>query len=74
VLNGEAVSAGRKLVSLFGSHADIVVKGGRQVQYGHQAQPGHRQEDGLTLDVVVETGNPADAELFLPMLDRLIAR
>ena len=29
---------------------------------------------GLILDVVVEAGNPADAERFLPMLDRQIAR
>ena len=28
---------------------------------------------GLILDVVVEAGNPADAERFLPMLDRHIA-
>src|SRR2546423_9486833 len=28
---------------------------------------------GLILDVVVETGNPADAERFLPMLERQIA-
>jgi IS5 family transposase len=28
----------------------------------------------LILDVVVEAGNPADAERFLPMLDRQIAR
>jgi IS5 family transposase len=31
VLNGEAVPAGEKLVSLFEPHADIIVKGGRQV-------------------------------------------
>ena len=29
---------------------------------------------GLILDVVVEAGNPADAERFLPMLERQIAR
>ena len=28
---------------------------------------------GLILDVVIETGNPADAERFVPMLDRQIA-
>jgi IS5 family transposase len=31
-------------------------------------------KSGLILDVVVEAGNPADAERFLPMLDRHIAR
>src|SRR5207249_617428 len=33
VLQGEAVPAGEKLVSLFEPHADIIVKGGREVQY-----------------------------------------
>src|SRR5690349_18487045 len=37
-----------------------------------QAQLGHRPQR-LILDVVVETGNPADAERFLPMLERQIA-
>ena len=36
VLNGEAVPAGEKLVSLFEPHADIIVRGRRQVQYGHK--------------------------------------
>src|SRR4029077_2665296 len=73
VLNGEAVPAGEKLVSLFESHADIIVKGGRQVQYGHKLNLA-TGKSVLILDLVVETGNPADAERFLPMLDRHIAR
>ena len=73
VLNGEAVLAGEKLVSLFEPHTDIIVKGGRQVQYGHKLNLA-TGKSGLILDVVVETGNPADAERFLPMLDRHIAR
>ena len=32
VLDGEIVSASEKLVSLFEPHADIIVKGGRQIQ------------------------------------------
>ena len=36
VLGGEIVPASDKLVSLFEPHADIIVKGGRQVQYGHK--------------------------------------
>ena len=31
-------------------------------------------KSGLILDLVIEAGNPADAERFLPMLDRHIAR
>ena len=73
VLKGEAVPAGEKLVSLFEPHADIIVKGSRGVQYGHKLNL-TTGKSGLILDVVVEAGNPADAERFLPMLDRQIAR
>ena len=73
VFDGEAVPASEKLVSLFEPHADIIVKGGRQVQYGHKLNL-TTGKSGLVLDVVIEAGNPADAERFLPMLDRHIAR
>ena len=36
VLHGEAVAANEKIVSLFEPHADIIVKGARDVQYGHK--------------------------------------
>ena len=72
VLAGEAVPAGEKLVSLFETHADIIVKGGRDVHYGHKLNLATGRS-GLILDVVVEAGNPADAERFLPMLERHIA-
>jgi IS5 family transposase len=67
------VPASEKLVSLFEPHADIIVKGARDVQYGHKLNLATGQS-GLILDVVVEAGNPADAERFLPMLDRQITR
>ena len=46
---------------------------GRDVQYGHKLNL-VTGKSGLILDVVVEAGNPADAERFLPMLDRQITR
>ena len=36
VLRGEAVAANEKIVSLFEPHADIIVKGSREVEYGHK--------------------------------------
>jgi IS5 family transposase len=72
VLDNLAVPAGEKLVSLFEPHADIIVKGAGDVQYGHKLNLA-TGKSGLILDVVVEAGNPADAERFLPMLDRQIA-
>ena len=73
VLEGLAVPTSEKLVSLFEPHADIIVKGSRKVQYGHKLNL-VTGKSGLILDVVVEAGNPADAERFLSMLDRQIAR
>jgi IS5 family transposase len=72
VLAGEAVPAGEKLVSLFEPHADIIVKGGRDVQYGHKLNLASGKS-GMILDVVVEAGNPADRERLLPMLERHVA-
>jgi IS5 family transposase len=43
------------------------------VQYGHKLNL-VTGKSGLILDLVIEAGNPADAERFLPMLDRHIAR
>jgi IS5 family transposase len=72
IFAGEAVPARDKLVSLFEPHADIIVKGGRDVQYGHKLNLTSGRS-GLILDVVVEAGNPTDSERFLPMLKRHIA-
>ena len=72
VIDGEAVPAGEKLVSLFEPHADIIVKSRRGVQYGHKLNLTSGRS-GLILDVVVEAGNPADATRFRPMLDRHVA-
>ncbi|HEY5409164.1 MAG TPA: ISNCY family transposase [Caulobacteraceae bacterium] len=72
VLRGEVVPAAEKIVSLFEPHADIIVKGGRDTQYGHKLNL-VAGKSGLILDLVIETGNPADSERFLPMLERHIA-
>jgi IS5 family transposase len=72
VLAGEAVPASQKLVSLFEPHTDIIVKGGRDVHYGHKLNL-TTGRSGLILDLVVEAGNPADSERLLPMLERHIA-
>ena len=71
VLCGEAVPASEKIVSLFEPHADIIVKGSRDVEYGHKLNL-TTGRSGLILDLVIESGNPADSERFLPMLERHI--
>jgi len=73
VFGGEAVPSREKLVSIFETHTDIVVKGGRDAHYGHKLNL-TTGRSGLVFDIVVEAGNPADSERFLPMLERHIAR
>jgi transposase, IS5 family len=71
VLCGEAVAASDKIVSLFEPHADIIVKGSRDVDYGHKLNL-TTGPSGLILDLVIEAGNPADSDRLLSMLDRHI--
>src|SRR3954452_23445769 len=71
VLCGEAVPARDKLVSLFEAHADIIVKGSRDIHYGHKLNL-TTGRSGLILDVVIEAGNPADSDRLMPMLERHI--
>lgn len=72
VLVGESVPASEKLVSLFEEHADIIVKGSRDTEYGHKLNL-TTGRSGMILDLVIEAGNPADSERLLPMLERHIA-
>ena len=59
MLAGEPVPASEKLISLFEPHADIIVKGGRDTDYGHKLNL-TTGRSGLILDLVIEAGNPAD--------------
>ena len=54
-----------KIVSLFEPHIDIIVKGGREVEYGDKLNLTSGRS-GLILDLVIEAGNPADSERFCP--------
>ncbi len=70
---GENVPTTEKIVSLFEPHTDIIRKGGRETHYGHKINLATGRS-GLVLDVVVESGNPADSARCLPMLRRHCAR
>lgn len=71
VLAGETVPAGEKLLSLFEPNADMIVKGSRDVEYGHKLNL-TAGRSGMILDLV-EAGNPADSDRLPPMLERHIA-
>ena len=73
VLNGEPVPAAEKVVSIFEPHTDIIVKGQREVVYGHKIFLSTGKSN-LILDCAVEKGNPADSEQFMPALERHLER
>ena len=72
VFNDEKVPAPEKIFSIFEAHTDIVIKGARDIEYGHKLNLSSGKS-GLILDVVIEEGNPADTDRLLPMLERHVA-
>jgi IS5 family transposase len=69
VLRGESVPAGEKVVSIFETHSDVIVKDGRDTLYGHKVFL-TGGASGLVLDCVIRDGNPADSTLSTLMLER----
>lgn len=67
VFLGENVSASDKIVSLFEEHTDIIVKGPRDVEYGHKINLSSDAKGFITY-LAIEDGNPSDAERFIPIL------
>jgi IS5 family transposase len=69
VLRGESVPASEKIVSIFEPHTDIIIKAYRETEYGHKICLS-TGPSGLVTDLVVEEGNPADANLAVRMVER----
>ncbi|MBL4679425.1 MAG: ISNCY family transposase [Pseudomonadales bacterium] len=65
----EQVPVEDKIVSLHEAHTDIIVKGGRDVQFGHKINL-TTGTSGLVIDVTIERGNPSDKIRLLPLLRR----
>jgi IS5 family transposase len=69
VFKGEKVPEDEKIFSLFEVHTDIIVKGKRDIVFGHKVNLG-AGKSGMILDLVVEEGNPADSEKAVEMIER----
>ncbi len=52
----------------FEEHTDIIVKGARDVQYGHKVNLATDRQGLITYFEILE-GNPGDKVLYLPVLD-----
>ena len=69
VLKGEKVPASEKVVSLFESHTDIVVKAQRDTAYGHKIFLS-TGASGLVTDCLITNGSPSDSTLTVGLLRR----
>ena len=69
VINDESVPACDKIVSIFESHTDIIVKDRRETFYGHKVCLSGGKSNLIT-DCLILDGNPADSNLTDQMLDR----
>jgi IS5 family transposase len=72
-LAGQTPDGATRLVSLHDPDARPIVKGrlGKPVEFGYKAQATDNA-DGVVLDYLVEVGNPADAPLLVPAIQRII--
>jgi transposase, IS5 family len=67
---GESVPNKDKIFSIFEVHTDIIVKGGREVEFGHKVNLAGGRSN-LILDCRILDGNPADAAIYGDVLDRI---
>jgi transposase, IS5 family len=74
-LAGQTPDGATRLVSLHDPDARPICKGrlGKPVEFGYKAQVADNP-DGVVLDYQVEVGNPADAPLLVPAVQRISQR
>ena len=68
---GEAVPNDQKLFSIYELHTDIIVKGSREIKFGHKVNIGTGKSN-LILTCEVLQGNPADSTLYRDTMDKLV--
>ena len=74
-IDGEVPDGATRLVSLHDADARPIRKGrlGKPVEFGYKAQVLDNQ-DGVVLDHVVFIGNPPDAPMLVPAIERVASR
>jgi IS5 family transposase len=74
-INGTTPDGATRLVSLHDPDARPIAKGrlGKPVEFGYKAQVADN-EDGVVLDHNVEIGNPPDAPMLAPAIERICRR
>ncbi len=67
VINKTKVHSSEKIVSIFEEHTDIIVKGYREVLFGHKINLAS-DERGFITYLALEKGNSGDVERFMPII------
>jgi IS5 family transposase len=70
-IKGETVPNDEKIFSIYELHTDIIVKGSRDVQFGHKINLTDCKSK-LILDCQVLKGNPSDKSLLQASVDNII--
>lgn len=70
-IKGEKVPDEEKIYSIYEQHTDIIVKGAREVKFGHKVDFVSGKSN-LILHCQVFRGNPSDSRLFVPAMDAVI--
>jgi IS5 family transposase len=67
---GESVPNSEKIFSIYEEHTDIIVKGLREVEFGHKVNLTTGRSN-LILDCEITDGNPKDSTLYEGVLERV---
>jgi len=70
-INGEIVPNDKKIFSIYELHTDIIVKGSREVQFGHKINISSGKSN-LILSCEIVSGNPKDTSLYQSTIDRIL--
>ena len=70
-IKNEIIPNEEKIFSIYEQHTDIIVKGSREVLFGHKINLASGKSN-LILDCKIFRGNPADKTLFQPSLNEVI--
>jgi IS5 family transposase len=69
-LLGESVANSEKIFSIYEEHTDIIVKGSREVEFGHKVNLTTGRSN-VILDCEIADGNPKDSNLYEGVLERV---
>lgn len=67
---GEKVPNSEKVFSIYEPHTDIIVKGAREVKFGHKIDISGGKSN-LILDCDILKGNVSDSKLYKPAIERI---